>query len=140
MAAMVNSALMMEATLATSMMFACCSLAALHTLRGQFLYLGGLLMSPLSTHLWLFISNIFFGSRLLFQFYFYFRMFVMCGFVVYDKQLIVEKRRLGNNGLTLHGLELFVDILSIFKKIFTILIDKEAQQQRDNRRRTNVTE
>lgn len=57
----------MQALLGTSIVFACFSLSALYAPRGQYLYLGGILMSGLSTLFWLSIMNIFFGSRLIFQ-------------------------------------------------------------------------
>jgi len=129
-AIIVNPALIMEALLGTAVVFACFSLSALYAPRGQYLYLGGTLMSVLSTLCVLSIVNIFIGSTLLFKAHLYISLAVMCGFIVYDTQLIIEKRRLGNTDYILHGLELFIDFMAVFRKILVILTDKEAQQKR----------
>ncbi|KAF2362398.1 Bax inhibitor 1-related [Trinorchestia longiramus] len=134
MAIMVNPAIIMEALLGTAVVFACFSLAALYAPRGKFLYLGGTLMSVLSTLVFLSLMNIFFASRLIFQANLYIGLAVMCGFVVYDTQLIIEKRRFGNDDFIMHGLELFIDFLAIFKRLLVILTDKEAQNKRSKRR------
>lgn len=133
-AIMVNPAIVIEALLGTTVVFACFSLAALFAPRGHFLYLGGSLSAILSTLFMLSIVNLFVASRLLFQANLYISLVVMCGFVVYDTQLIIEKRRLGNTDYIMHGLELFIDFLAIFKRLLIILTDKEANQKRNNRR------
>ena len=51
----------------TGMIFACFSGAALFAPDGQYLYLGGTLLSGLSTMFWLGLLNLFFQSQLIFQ-------------------------------------------------------------------------
>jgi FtsH-binding integral membrane protein len=134
MVIMVNPAIIMEALLGTAVVFACFSLAALYAPRGKFLYLGGTLMSVLSTLFFMSLMNLFFASRLIFQANLYIGLAVMCGFVVYDTQLIIEKKRLGSDDFIMHGLELFLDFMAIFKRLLVILTDKEAQNKRNKRR------
>lgn len=130
----VNPALIVEALLGTSVVFACFSLAALYAPRGQYLYLGGTLLSVLSTLCVLSIVNLFIGSVLLYKAYLYISLAVMCGFVMFDTQLIIEKRRLGNTDYVSHGLELFIDFLSMFRKILILLTEKESQNKRNRKR------
>lgn len=132
-AIMINPAIVMEALLGTTLVFACFSLAALYAPRGHYLYLGGTLFSVLSSLFWLSLFNLFFGSRLLYQAHFYISLFVMCGFIVYDTQLITEKRRLGNTDYIMHGLELFIDALAVFKRLVILLSDKEAGKKKNKR-------
>ena len=54
----------------------------------------------------------------------YIGLAVMCGFVVYDTQKIIEKRRRGDEDFIMHSCELFMDFLSIFKNILIILTKK----------------
>merc|ERR1711973_791458 len=122
----------MEALFATALVFGSFSLAALYAPRGSYLYLGGTLFSILNTLFWLSMVNLFFGSSLLFQANLYIGLAVMCGFIVYDTQHIVEKRRGGNKDYVMHALELFIDLLSIFKKLMIILSEKESSKKKKN--------
>ena len=63
----VNPALIPNACLLSAMIFAAFSGAALFAPDGQYLFLGGTLMSGLSMLFWLGLLNIFFQSQLIFQ-------------------------------------------------------------------------
>ncbi|KAB7506098.1 putative Bax inhibitor 1 [Armadillidium nasatum] len=134
MAVMVNQTLILEALLGTSIVFACFSLAALFAPRGQYLYLGGILMSTLSILFWLSIMNIFFASKLIFQANLYIGLAVMCGFVVFDTQSIVVKAKRGDRDYIMHSIELFIDFIAIFKRILILLTDREASQEKRKKR------
>lgn len=67
MALMINPAIIPNAFLLSGAIFACFSGAALFAPDGSYLYLGGTLLSALSTLFWLGFLNIFFQSQLIFQ-------------------------------------------------------------------------
>ena len=72
MALMINPSLIPNAFLLSGVIFACFSGAALFAPDGQYLYLGGTLLSGLSTLFWLGFLNLFFQSQLIFQVRFYY--------------------------------------------------------------------
>ena len=45
----------------------------------------------------------------------------MCGFVLYDTQVIIEKRRAGDKDFVAHSVDLFIDFISIFRRLLVIL-------------------
>jgi len=130
MAFMVDPTLVMQALLGTAVVFACFSLSALYAPRGHYLYLGGALMSVMSTLFWLSLANIFFGSRLIFQVNLYIGLAVMCGFIVFDTQNICEKARRGDKDYIMHAAELFIDFVAVFRRLLIILTDKEASKKK----------
>ena len=67
MAMMMNPSIITSAFMVTSIIFACFTGASLMAPDGKYLYLGGTLLSGLSTLFWLGFLNIFFRSTLLFQ-------------------------------------------------------------------------
>lgn len=58
------------------------------------------------------------------QTYLYLGLALMCGFVLYDTQLIIEKCRRGDRDFILHSVDLFVDLLGIFRRLVIILAQK----------------
>ncbi|KAJ9574997.1 hypothetical protein L9F63_007825 [Diploptera punctata] len=124
--------IVMTALIGTIVVFGSFSLCAMFAERGQFLYLGGTLMSLLSTMLILSLANILFGSYLLYQVHLYLGLLLMSGFVLYDTQLIIEKRRSGDKDFITHSIDLFIDFVGIFRRLVIILSQKE--QQKRNRR------
>jgi FtsH-binding integral membrane protein len=51
-------------------------------------------------------------------------LLVFCGFVVWDTQVIMERRRRGDGDFIGHSLDLFIDFVQIFRKILIILMKK----------------
>ncbi|XKL68435.1 hypothetical protein PGB90_003926 [Kerria lacca] len=120
----INPSIIVTALIATAAIFTCFSIASLTAKRGRWLYLGGTLLTFLTILIGLSFLNIFLGSQLLFQAYLYLGLALMCGFVLYDTQLIIEKCRHGDRDFILHSVDLFVDLLGIFRRLVIILAQK----------------
>jgi len=135
MAIMINPGIIPNAFMLSGIIFACFSGAALFAPDGSYLYLGGTLLSALSTLFWLGFLNIFFQSQLIFQAYLWGGLLVFCGFIMWDTQMIILKSRRGDKDFIKHSLELFIDFMQVFRKVVVLLMQKE--QQKDNKKRRN---
>ncbi len=58
------------------------------------------------------------------QFELYFGLFLFCGFILFDTQLIVEKYNSGNTDYIWHSIDLFLDFVNIFRRLLVILASK----------------
>merc|ERR1712228_776885 len=74
---------------------------------------GGILATGMTVMLTLSIANIFMGSKLLYSADLYLGLVVMCGCVLYDTQLIVEKIRRGDDDFIWHCVDLFLAIVAV---------------------------
>lgn len=57
----------------------------------------------------------------------YIGLIVMSGFVLFDTQNIMEKRRIGSTDCIKHSVELFIDLISLFRRILIILTQKVSE-------------
>ncbi|XP_075161636.1 bax inhibitor 1-like [Haematobia irritans] len=130
----VDPSIIATALVGTFITFASLSIAALLAGRGKFLFLGGILISVINTMTLLSLLNIFFKSVFVQMSQLYIGVFVMAGFILFDTQNIVEKVRLGNRDVVQHSLDLFFDVLSMFRRLLIILTQKE-ERRRDNERK-----
>jgi len=133
-AVMINPSIVPSAFMLTSIVFACFTGASLFAPDGKYLYLGGSLMSGLSTLLFLGFINIFFRSQLLFQAHLYLGLAVFCGFIMFDTQVIIEKARRGDKDFIAHALDLFIDFVQVFRKVLIILMQKEQGKEQKKKR------
>ena len=124
-----------SALMLTTVIFACFSGAALFAPDGKYLYLGGSLLSGLSTLIFLGFLNIFFRSQLLFQVHIYLGLAIFCGFIMFDTQVIILKARCGDTDFIAHSLDLFIDFIQIFRKIVILLMQKEKKEDRNQKKR-----
>merc|ERR1719432_726582 len=97
---------------------------------GHYLFLGGTLLSGLSTLFWLGLINLFFQSQLLFQVYIWGGLLIFCGFIVWDTQMIIEKKRRGDGDFIGHSLDLFIDFMQVFRKILILLMQKDDSNKK----------
>jgi FtsH-binding integral membrane protein len=134
MAMMLDPSIIPSALLLTSVVFASFTGAALVAPNGQYLYLGGTLISGLSTLMFLGLVNIFFRSQLLFQAHLYIGLAIFCGFIMFDTQVIIEKARRGDRDFVAHSLDLFIDFVQIFRKVLILLMQKEGNKNEKKRR------
>merc|ERR1712115_705676 len=134
MAMMMNPSIVPTAFMVTSVIFACFSGATLVAPDGKYLYLGGTLLSGLSTLMWLGFLNIFFRSQLLFQAHIWIGLAVCCGFIMFDTQLIIRKARSGDRDFIAHSLDLFIDFVQVFRKVLILLMQKDERDNKNKRR------
>lgn len=66
-------------------------------------------------------------SPALFQLHLWGGLLIFCGFVVYDTQAIIEKRRRGDKDAIRHSLDLFIDFIQLFRKILILLMQKVSE-------------
>jgi len=130
----IDPALVATAFLGTTCIFACFSGMSLFAERRSYFYLSGLLSSGLSILLMLSFANIFFRSVAIFNLHLYLGLMVFCGFVVFDTQLIIEKRIQGDQDFLSHGLTLFLDFVGIFVRILILLAKNKKEDKKSSRR------
>ncbi|RUS71036.1 hypothetical protein EGW08_021207 [Elysia chlorotica] len=126
----VDPSIISTALAGTAVVFISFTLASLLSRNRTFLYMGGFLMSGL---MWLTLMgflNIFFGSRMIFDMYIYGILALFSCFVLYDTQLIVEKRRRGDDDFIWQSVDLFLDAIQIFRALLIILTNKEDNKKR----------
>lgn len=126
----VDPSIIITAFIATSVVFVSFTICSLLSERGSWLYLGGVLFTLLNSLMLMSLANIFFGSTILWNAQVYIGLLAMCGFVLYDTQAIIEKRRMGSKDFVAHSLDLFVDFIGIFKRLLIILTQKEQEQKK----------
>lgn len=131
----VNPSIILTALVGTMVTFVSLSVAALLAQRGQYLFLGGILASVINTMTLLSILNIFFKSMFVQMGQLYIGVIVMAGFVLFDTQNIIEKVRMGNRDVVQHSLDLFFDVLSMFRRLLIILTQKEERKREEQRKR-----
>ncbi|XP_012540498.1 bax inhibitor 1 [Monomorium pharaonis] len=129
----IDPSIVMTALVGTTVIFVSFSLSALLAPRGRWLYLGGILMSMLNIMLISSFVNLFLRSFFIMQAHLYLGFFLMCGFVIYDTQLIIEKYHMGSRDFIMHSLDLFIDFVSVFRHLLVILTQKELSK--DSRKR-----
>jgi FtsH-binding integral membrane protein len=130
----INPQLIFTAMVMTSTVFVCFTLASLTSSDGRkFLYLGGILMSGLGSLMIIRLIGLLTGWKLAMDVSLYLGLALMCGFVLFDTQMIVVKRRMGDTDYIKHALDLFIDAISLFKHILVILAQKEDRNDRKRR-------
>ncbi|CAN9515257.1 unnamed protein product [Ophioblennius macclurei] len=129
----VNPSIVVTAFMGTSVLFVCFTLSALYAQRRSYLFLGGTLMSGLSLLFLLSVANMFMGSVMLFQVHMYLGLLVMCGFVLFDTQLIIEKAENGDKDYVWHCVDLFLDFITIFRKLMVILSMNEKDRKKEKK-------
>ncbi|NXU67980.1 BI1 inhibitor, partial [Horornis vulcanius] len=109
------------AFLGTATVFACFSLSALYARRRSYLYLGGFLLSGLTLMVLFSLINAVVRSTWLITANLYMGLMIMCGFVLFDTQLIIEKAESGDKDYIWHCVDLFLDFVNIFRQLLMIL-------------------
>ncbi|CAB3377100.1 Hypothetical predicted protein [Cloeon dipterum] len=131
----VDPSIVVTALLSTSVVFVSFSMCALLAERGKWLFLGAPLLSLMNVMLLLLTLSIFTGTyAFMFNANVYLGLLAMCGFVLFDTQLIVEKRLMGDDDYIGHSVDLFIDLVGIFRRLLIILTKKEQDSRNKNKR------
>merc|ERR1712123_176434 len=117
----------------TASIFLCFSLVSLMAQQRSMLHMGGMLSSALSAMFWMSIMNMFFGSTGIASITLYGGVLIMSGYVCYDTQMIVARYEMGDRDFIYHSLDLFVDFISILRKLIILLTKKEDNDKRRRR-------
>ncbi|XP_015440489.1 PREDICTED: probable Bax inhibitor 1 [Dufourea novaeangliae] len=129
----INPSIIVSALIGTTVVFVSFSISSLLAERGRWLYLGGTLLSLLNTMVLFSFINLFVRWSFFYQAHLYVGLFLMCGFVIYDTQLIIEKFHMGSKDFILHSLDLFIDFIAIFRHLLIILTQKELAKEKRKR-------
>eukprot|EP00118_Oscarella_pearsei_P024591 m.306369 g.306369 ORF g.306369 m.306369 type:complete len:239 (+) comp41189_c0_seq1:75-791(+) len=130
-AVQVDPSIIPTAFLSTCVVFVSFTLSALWAEKRSFLYLGGTLFSCLNVLLLAGLVNLFARSAFIFNLQLYGGLAIMCAFVLYDTQLIVEKRRSGDTDFIWHSVDLFIDFVEIFRRILIILAKNSKKKSKE---------
>lgn len=130
----IDPSIVVTALIGTTVVFVSFSISALLAERGRWLYLGGTLISFLNIMILLSFANLFLRSTLIYQMHLYVGLFVICGFVIYDTQLIIEKHHMGSRDFIMHSLDLFIDFVGVFRHLLVILTQKELSKESRKRK------
>ena len=114
---------------ATTLIFVSFTISSLMAERGSWLYLGGTLISLLNLTVLFSFVNLFLRMAFLYQIRLYMGLFIMCGFIIYDTQLIVEKHSMGSKDFITHSLDLFIDFIGVFRHLLVILTQKVSKSK-----------
>jgi len=128
-----NPASVYFAIVATMLVFGSFSASSLFSPRRSFLYLGGLLGSISTVLLWSSLANMWFGSTALFNLQLYLGLFMFCGYVIYDTQIIVENSEAGWSDPVQNAAQLFTHVAAIFVRLLIILSQNESENRRKRR-------
>ncbi|XP_029450473.1 bax inhibitor 1 [Rhinatrema bivittatum] len=129
----INPSIIPTAFLGTAVVFTSFSLSALYAQRRSFLFLGGILLSGLTLLLLTSLVNVFVGSLWFYKASMYVGLAIMCGFVLFDTQLIIEKAENGDKDYIWHCVDLFLDFITIFRKLMIILAMNEKDKKKEKK-------
>ncbi|KAI0560002.1 Bax inhibitor 1 [Gracilaria domingensis] len=124
------------AFLGAFLVFSSCSLSAIFAKRKSYLFLGSFLFTALFGMFLMSILGRFLPHMMPVMPFLYMGLFMFCGFVLYDTQMIIEKAHAGDRDHLKHALELFIDFVAIVRHIMVIMANnRQRRQDRDDRRR-----
>ncbi|KAK2708222.1 hypothetical protein QYM36_013974 [Artemia franciscana] len=109
----------------TALIFIGFSICSILSPSGKWLFLG----APLSTYLLsVTLLRLFMGGN--FALEMYIGLGVFCAYILYDTQLIIERKRTGDGDVLSHSLMLFLDFVNAFIKLLRILKDKDNKKKK----------
>ncbi|KAF4524353.1 hypothetical protein B566_EDAN007529 [Ephemera danica] len=135
----VDPAVIVTALLSTSVVFVSFSLCSLFSERGKWLFLAAPIMSFFIFTIALMTTWLLFGIgfALLYNCNLYLGLFATCGCVLFDTQMIMEKRRLGDDDFVTHSLNLFCNFIGIFRRLLIILTERKIEVECTNKKKND---
>jgi len=127
-----DPSIVFNAYLITMIVFGSFTLAALYADSTKFLHLGGILSSAL---LCLVLASLFSQYQFIHSIILWGGLILNSAFIVYDTQLIAEKRRRGDTDYIWHAVMLFIDFVNVFRYLMIILKEKKNDNERSKNRR-----
>jgi Bax inhibitor 1 len=134
---LIDPSLLILGLVGATLIFICFSLSAMMSRRRSWLYLGGFLSSATTLLFWLSIGSMIFRSSTINLLEIYLGCILMCLFVLYDTQLIIERATRGNRDAIWHAAELFVDFVNLSIHLITILVNQNEKKERESRKRNS---
>lgn len=113
------------AFLETSLIFCALSACAIFSEPGRWLFLGIPLTALLFTLIIVSFANIVDESRTVSRAIVYLSLFAMCGLVLYDTQMIIERFKRGDADFIGQTMNVFTDFIGIYRRLLIIGLEKE---------------
>jgi FtsH-binding integral membrane protein len=129
-----DPSILVTAFLGTTCVFICFTLSALLARRRSMLFLGGTLSSMLFYMFLLSVVQLFVRSTLITNVNLYLGLFMFCGYILYDTQLIIEKSDRGSDDFVWDALELFIDFVAVFVRVLIILLQNTGDKDKKKKR------
>lgn len=128
------------ALVATLLAFVSFTASAVASPRRSQLYLGGFLGTLLLVSAFLGLANAFFQNSQLFMTEIYLGLFIFCGYILYDTQMIIERADMYSEtepDAVAPAVQLYTDFLAIFVRMLVILGRRRQEDEERRRRRRN---
>merc|ERR1712150_86368 len=77
------------------------------------------------------LMNLFFQSQLIFQVYLWGGLLLFCGFIMWDTQVIIEKRKRGDRDFIKHSLDLFIDFMQFSEESLSYSCKRKTETRRN---------
>ncbi|PAA65042.1 hypothetical protein BOX15_Mlig032418g1 [Macrostomum lignano] len=132
-----DPSILVNAIIITMVVTVCfCGAALLAKTSRWMMYLAGPLASGLTVLLLLSLANIFVRSPFMFDLTLKLTLLVFCGFMVYDTQKIVEMARMGDKDYISHCLDLFMDVVEVFRVVLILLMKQQDDGGKEKRKKS----
>lgn len=115
--------------------FACCSISAVFARRRSYLFLGSICLTGLFGLAFVSLISSIWRTFVPYSLLMYGGLFVFCGFVLYDTQMVIERAYAGERDHFQHALDLLIDFMAIFKRIAIIMAKNKAERDREQNKR-----
>lgn len=132
----IDPSILVNAVIVTLVVTVCFSGAALLAKTSRWmLLLAAPLASGLTLLMLLSLVNIFSRSEFIFDMTLKLTLIIFSAFMVYDTQKIVEMARLGDKDYILHCLDLFLDVIEVFRVVLILLMKMQGNGERSERKK-----